>query len=53
MLCHLIFAQKKRIKIVVNDETLQIINKPKHQKKGGEYQEQNGRTHIQEPKRIT
>jgi hypothetical protein len=27
--------KKKEIKIVVNDETLRIINKPKHQKKRG------------------
>jgi hypothetical protein len=27
------------------DETLPIINKPKHPKKG-EYKEQNGRTHV-------
>jgi hypothetical protein len=30
---------------IYNDETLPIINKPKHPKKG-EYKEQNGRTHI-------
>jgi hypothetical protein len=35
-----------------NDETLPIINKPKHQKMG-EYKEQNGRTHVQEDKRTT
>jgi hypothetical protein len=33
------------------DETLPIINKSNHQKKG-EYKEQNGRTHLQEDKRI-
>jgi hypothetical protein len=32
------------------DETLPIINKSKHQKKG-EYKEQNGSTHIQEDKK--
>ncbi len=32
------------------DETLQIINKPKHPKKW-EYKEQNERTHIQEDKK--
>jgi hypothetical protein len=31
-------------------ETLPIINKPKHPKKG-EYKEQNGRTQIQEDKK--
>jgi hypothetical protein len=36
----------------INDETLPIINKPKHPKKN-EYKEQNGRTHIQENKRTT
>jgi hypothetical protein len=35
-----------------NDETLPIINKPKHPKKG-EYMEQNGRSHVQEKKRTT
>jgi hypothetical protein len=36
------------------DETLSIINKPKHPKeKEGEYKEQNGRTHILEDKRTT
>jgi hypothetical protein len=33
------------------DETLPIINKSKHPKKG-EYKEQNGRTHVQEDKRT-
>ncbi len=33
-------------------ETLPIINKPKHPKKG-EYNEQNGRIHVQEDKRTT
>jgi len=39
----------------MTDETLPISNKPKHPKKkgGGEYNEQNGRTHVQEDKRIT
>jgi hypothetical protein len=38
----------------MTDETLPISNKPKHpKKKGGEYNEQNGRTRIQEDKRIT
>jgi len=32
-----------------DDETLPIINKPKHPKKG-EYKEQNERTHVQEDK---
>jgi len=31
------------------DETLPIINKPKHPKEG-EYKEQNERTHVQEDK---
>jgi len=35
-----------------NDETLPIINKPKHLEKGG-YKEQNGRTQVQEDKRTT
>jgi hypothetical protein len=35
-----------------DNETLPIINKPKHPKKG-EYKEQNGRTHVQEDKRTT
>jgi hypothetical protein len=30
------------------DETLPIINKPKHPKKKVEYKEQNGRTHVLE-----
>ncbi len=34
-----------------NDETLSIINKPKHFKKGW-YKEQNGRTQVQEDKRT-
>jgi hypothetical protein len=34
------------------DETLPIINKSRHPKKG-EYKEQNERTHIQEDKRTT
>jgi hypothetical protein len=34
------------------EETLPIINKPKHPKKEtGEYKEQNERTHIQEDKK--
>jgi hypothetical protein len=37
---------------VIFNETLQIINKPKHPKEG-EYKEQNGRTHAQEDKRTT
>jgi len=54
MLCHLILQKRKGNKNVVNDETLRIINKPKHQKRvGGGHEEQNGRTHIQEAKRIT
>jgi len=48
------------MKIMVNehipphndDETLVIINKRKHPKKG-EYKEQNGMTHVQEDKRTT
>jgi hypothetical protein len=36
----------------MNDETLPIINKPKHPKKG-EYKEQNGRIHVQEDKKTT
>jgi hypothetical protein len=36
-----------------NDETLPIINNSKHPQKKGEYKEQNGKTHIQENKRIT
>ncbi len=35
-----------------DDETLLIINKSKHPKKG-EYKEQNGRTHIQKKKKST
>jgi hypothetical protein len=35
-----------------DDETLPIISKPKHPKKG-ENKEQNGRTHVQEDRRIT
>ncbi len=35
-----------------SDETLPIINNPKHLKKG-KNKEQNGRTHIQEDKRTT
>jgi hypothetical protein len=35
------------------DETLPIINKPKHPKKMGEYKEQNGSNHVQEDKRTT
>jgi hypothetical protein len=31
------------------DETLPIVKKPKHPKKG-EYKEQDGRTHVQEDK---
>jgi hypothetical protein len=34
------------------DETVPIINKPKHPKKV-EYKEQNGRTHFQEDKKTT
>jgi hypothetical protein len=34
------------------DETLPIINKSKHSKKG-EYKEQNERTHVQEDNRTT
>jgi hypothetical protein len=34
------------------DETLPIINKSKHPKKG-EYKEEYGRTHVQEDKRTT
>jgi hypothetical protein len=34
------------------DETLPIINKPKHPKKG-ENKEKNGRTHVHEDKRTT
>ncbi len=35
----------------IKAETLPVINKPKHPKKG-EYKEQNGRTHVQEDKRT-
>jgi len=36
-----------------NDETLPIINKSKHLKKGGKYKEQKGRTHhVQEDNRT-
>jgi hypothetical protein len=35
------------------DETMLILNKPKHPKEKWEYKEQNGRTHIQEDKRTT
>jgi hypothetical protein len=35
------------------DETLPIINKPKHPKKKGENKEQNRRTHIQKDNRTT
>jgi hypothetical protein len=34
------------------NETLPIINKPKHPKEG-EYKEQNGRIHMQEDKKTT
>jgi hypothetical protein len=34
-----------------DDETLPLINKPNHSRKG-QYKEQNGRTHIQENKRT-
>jgi len=37
----------------LNDETLPIINKPKHPKKKGENKEQNGRTQLQEDKGTT
>jgi hypothetical protein len=37
---------------MMKHETLSIINKSKHPKKG-KYKEQNGRTHIQEDKRTT
>ncbi len=41
-------------KTYASDETLPIINKPKHpKKKKREYKEQNERTHIQEDKRTT
>jgi hypothetical protein len=36
--------------IIFDDETLATINKPKHPIEKGEYEEQNGRTHIQEDK---
>jgi hypothetical protein len=36
----------------VSDETLPIINEPKHPKRR-EHKEQNGRTHVQEDKRTT
>jgi hypothetical protein len=36
-----------------HDETLPIINKPKHQKKGENKKKQNGRTSVQEDKRTT
>jgi len=42
----------QRCVVVGIDETLPIINKPKHPKKG-EYKEQNGRTRVQEDKRTT
>jgi hypothetical protein len=45
-------ATKSRAEKILIDETLQIINKPKHQKKG-EYKEQNVRTQVQEDKRTT
>jgi hypothetical protein len=35
-----------------DDETQSNINKPKHPKKE-EYEDQNGRTHVQENKKIT
>jgi hypothetical protein len=37
------------------DETLPMINKPKHpkKKKGGGNKEQNGRTHVEDDKRTT
>jgi hypothetical protein len=35
-----------------DDETLLIINKLKHPKKG-EYKEQNGKTHVQKDKKST
>jgi hypothetical protein len=37
--------------LIFDDETLPTINKPKHPKEKGEYEEQTGRTtHIQEDK---
>jgi hypothetical protein len=33
----------------VYDETLPIINKSKHPKKGGIQEKKRGRTHVQEP----
>ncbi len=41
-----------KVKEPLSDETLRIINKPKHPKKG-EYKEQNGKTCVQEDKRTT
>jgi hypothetical protein len=35
------------------DETLPIINKPKHPKEKGKYKEQNARTHVLEDKGTT
>jgi hypothetical protein len=53
-ICHLIFGEKKKGRqVIVNDDTLQIINESKHQKKQGEYKEQNGSTHIQKVEGIT
>jgi hypothetical protein len=40
------------LKDSIDDETLPIINKPKHPIKG-EYKEQNGWTHVQDDKRTT
>jgi hypothetical protein len=37
---------------MMKHETLSIINKSKHPKKG-KYKEKNGRTHVQEDKRTT
>jgi hypothetical protein len=38
--------------MMMKRETLSIINKSKHPKKG-KYKEKNGRTHVQEDKRTT
>jgi hypothetical protein len=39
------FVKRVHCMDLLNDESLSIINKPKHPKKG-KYKEENGRTHV-------
>jgi hypothetical protein len=48
----LFFRKFDTFDIFLNDESVPIKYKPKHPKRG-EHKEQNGRTHVQEDKRIT